>query len=188
MPAKRKAYLDEAVKLYESGMSLADIAEFYGVSRQSIWQALTSRGTKMRPMRKVAEDNHFTRGGSLMDKRAQHIVEKAVKKGILVRPESCSACGESKRFSDGRSGIQAHHDDYNKPLDVRWLCQPCHHEWHKTHTSIERSTEKCGATEKPARVATCEVCGAVFEQDVERDKRTCSRACATRLSWASRKP
>lgn len=54
-------------------------------------------------------------------------VAKAVRKGELVRPSFCSECGR-----DGRK-ILAHHDDYDNPLDVRWLCTFCHHRWHREH-------------------------------------------------------
>lgn len=30
------------------------------------------------------------------------------------------------RGTDGRTLLQAHHDDYRRPLDVRWLCVGCH--------------------------------------------------------------
>lgn len=55
--------------------------------------------------------------------RAYGIVWKALKKGILVKPEFCSTphCNNSEH-------IEAHHKDYNKPLDVTWLCQKCHSE------------------------------------------------------------
>lgn len=34
----------------------------------------------------------------------------------------CEVCGETK--------VEAHHDDYLKPLDVRWLCKRHHAEVH----------------------------------------------------------
>src|SRR3990167_9497457 len=50
-------------------------------------------------------------------KRARSLAQAAVRKGVLVR-EACERCGDRKSH--------AHHDDYARPLDVRWLCDPCH--------------------------------------------------------------
>lgn len=58
-------------------------------------------------------------------KRGAHVlVGNAIRIGILVKPESCSRCQSSGKVS-------AHHDDYSKPLEVRWLCSTCHAEHHK---------------------------------------------------------
>jgi hypothetical protein len=52
--------------------------------------------------------------------RASVTLRCAIKARRLVRPTVCEACGGmSKR-------IEAHHEDYSKPLDVQWLCTPCH--------------------------------------------------------------
>lgn len=45
-------------------------------------------------------------------------VFRAIEKGILFK-EPCNVCNKKKI-------VHAHHDDYLKPLDVRWLC-PVHH-------------------------------------------------------------
>ena len=59
--------------------------------------------------------------------RARRAVTAALERGELVRPAICEDCGGGGReYKDGRAGIHAHHDDYNKPLDVRWLCGDCH--------------------------------------------------------------
>ena len=125
----------ECVCMYDAGLSLAPIASYFGVSRQSMWDLLRRR-TKMRPQQREGKDNHFHRGGETADDQAHNIVEKAVKRGIIRRPAACEACGGASLFADGRAAIQAHHDDYNRPLSVRWLCQPCHHEWHKNNRAI----------------------------------------------------
>lgn len=51
---------------------------------------------------------------------AHQKVYRAVKTGKLVKPTSCERC----RLDASR--IEAHHDDYSKPLNVKWLCTLCH--------------------------------------------------------------
>lgn len=48
----------------------------------------------------------------------------AIKKGKLTR-KPCEVCGAEK--------ADAHHDDYAKPLEVRWLCRSHHVQWHVKH-------------------------------------------------------
>lgn len=45
----------------------------------------------------------------------------AVRTGKIVR-QPCEVCGDPK--------TQGHHEDYSKPLDVRWLCFKHHREAH----------------------------------------------------------
>jgi hypothetical protein len=51
--------------------------------------------------------------------RAHNLVASAIKRGLLAKPSVCSICGK-----DGI--IHAHHEDYEKPLDVVWVCARCH--------------------------------------------------------------
>jgi ribosomal protein S27AE len=55
--------------------------------------------------------------------RAYNKVEWAKFKGRLVGPNLCEKCNTPSRLS-------AHHDDYDHPLIVRWLCPKCHKRWH----------------------------------------------------------
>lgn len=55
-------------------------------------------------------------------RRARSRVREAVLKGALVRPSACQQCGRPVR-------VEAAHEDYSRPLDVRWLCRTCHVRW-----------------------------------------------------------
>lgn len=44
----------------------------------------------------------------------------AVSAGKIKRPVKCSRCDQPHKR------IEGHHPDYTKPLDVVWLCPPCH--------------------------------------------------------------
>lgn len=56
--------------------------------------------------------------------KASHILRYQISKGKIKRPSNCSKCNK-ECFPHG------HHDDYDKPLDVIWLCQSCHRFLHK---------------------------------------------------------
>ena len=49
--------------------------------------------------------------------RCHNAVARALRNGGL-KHNPCSVCGNGQSI--------AHHEDYDKPLDVVWLCQPCH--------------------------------------------------------------
>ena len=66
--------------------------------------------------------------------RCHNAVARALKSGALKR-SNCERCGHEKSM--------AHHDSYDHPLQVMWLCQPCHKQRHKEIDAIaETSNEK----------------------------------------------
>jgi len=60
-----------------------------------------------------------TKEGEMARHAARVRVYQAVKSGKLIRPDHCTFCGIKCK-------PHAHHDDYEKPLEVIWLCSPCH--------------------------------------------------------------
>lgn len=62
---------------------------------------------------------------------AQKLAQMAMRRGELVKPAKCSECD--------RTQVEAHHDDYAKPLEVRWLCRWCHQEWHRINGEAANS-------------------------------------------------
>ncbi len=67
----------------------------------------------------------------LMRSNAWRKVGRAIASGRLVRPAACEKCRKLGR------PLQAHHHDYSKPLDVTWLCIPCHQSVHLDLQAIE---------------------------------------------------
>lgn len=54
--------------------------------------------------------------------KCHNAVARAIRSGKLVR-EPCERCSSPEAL--------AHHESYERPLDVSWLCQPCHKQRHK---------------------------------------------------------
>jgi hypothetical protein len=92
---------------------------------------------------KARKDYQQTEAGKLAKKKAMDAYNKrypmayathviagnAIRDGKLIPASSCSICRSVEK-------IEGHHDDYTKPLDVRWLCEQCHKAWHKINKPI----------------------------------------------------
>lgn len=68
-------------------------------------------------------------------RRANVAVGNALRDGRLVR-QPCEVCGTTER-------VEAHHDDYSKPLDVRWFCFTHHRE--VAHGQVTEATARATA-------------------------------------------
>lgn len=54
--------------------------------------------------------------------KARAELARALARGLVNRPNRCE-CGKEEP-------LDGHHDDYRRPLDVRWLCHDCHRRAH----------------------------------------------------------
>lgn len=103
-----------------------DVSENY--RKRKPQYAAYERDREQRPERK-ADKLRYQR-----DRRRRHphkdyarnVVSSAIRDGKLLR-QPCEGCGTTEN-------VEAHHTDYHRPLDVRWLCFPCHRSEHGQET------------------------------------------------------
>ena len=112
--AKSRAYYAE----YKDSMRESR-ARYYADNRERLVAARSAVDPD-----KAAERQRRYRAqkGNAEKVRARSAVGKAVSRGKMQKPAACSKC-------DRVGPVHGHHHDYSRPLDVRWLCVPCH--WNK---------------------------------------------------------
>ncbi len=55
--------------------------------------------------------------------KAYQLLRDSFRYGNNTKPLNCTKCGNNSK-------LEAHHEDYTKPLDVLWLCRSCHKKHH----------------------------------------------------------
>lgn len=81
---------------------------------------------RKRGNRRTREDTLKYREANPKKYKAQTWVNNAVRDGRLVKSTVCEACESTLH-------VEGHHDDYDQPQVVRWLCSRCHSLWHRDH-------------------------------------------------------
>ncbi len=127
----------EVARLYSSGQSVASLSKNYKITPKNVKGLLSTRGVKLREYVPIPRKRrkHRLSAVPVHERWATKQVELAIRRGDLKRSGACSAC-----FKPGK--VHGHHDDYGKPLIVRWLCRPCHADWHSLNIPIPSNRNK----------------------------------------------
>lgn len=90
------------------------------------WRALHGEEWNAKRRARWAEDPEYREANKVTKtaeaNAAHQRVHKAVKRGEIVRPSTCSECGKTGL-------IEAAHENYTERLAIRWLCRSCHRKW-----------------------------------------------------------
>lgn len=110
---------------------LRQCSTWHALAEGAYSERLTSQRIAEEPLPKsrlIAEINKRYREKVLrtdlqrQKERCRWYAREYVKRGKLIR-KACEKCGNPKS--------EMHHTDYSQPLEVRWLCRPCHRYEHK---------------------------------------------------------
>ncbi|MCP4082354.1 MAG: hypothetical protein GY743_19145 [Planctomycetaceae bacterium] len=93
----------------------------YGANRKQILEKQKAYNAAHREQHR--ESSAKWNGKNPLKRKAKDAVNYAIRDGRMTKPVLCECCG-----SKGK--LHGHHVNYSKPLDVQWLCVPCHNQWH----------------------------------------------------------
>ena len=107
-----------------------DGLDSYCTSCKSEYYQQRKESKKLLSFKQVAPHQKFWLKENKLKKTAHQKVAYAIQKGELIR-QPCERCGTTDH-------VVAHHEDYNKPLDVLWLCKHHHMERHSELDRMEK--------------------------------------------------
>lgn len=119
---------------HKSTITMRPVTEEYRLYQKAYYQKRKTnnyqklREQAQRALAKMPKDQRFIARRALYDAR---------RRGKIVKPSDCQACGLVAQ-------VHGHHEDYNKPYDVEWLCRYC-------HTLRHRDRRYCHETAKVVR-------------------------------------
>ncbi|ADH03232.1 endonuclease [Bacillus phage W.Ph.] len=80
--------------------------------------------------RQRAYDKYRNTTEGKIKEKARSVVNHAVRDGKLIKPDCCDLCKTE-------GPVEGHHEDYNKPLEVIWVCKQCHEDIHHLNEGHE---------------------------------------------------
>lgn len=102
--------------------------------------------------RRGYEAKYYANPANRQKDNARCAVADAIRRGKITPPLRCEKCEVGKP--------EAHHEDYSKPLDVKWLCRQCHKGEHQiTHCKHGHAlTEENVYTRPNCTKRSCRIC------------------------------
>lgn len=97
--------------------------------REDLQSYLQNKKEVNKRQRKNNPFNHRRRNNEYNKKfpqkaKARLLILTAIRSGNIIKPDKCTIC-------DRKAKLTGHHEDYNKPLEVVWICASCHNYIHK---------------------------------------------------------
>lgn len=119
---------ERTIAAYEAcGHNVSHAAKILGVSRRAFYRLAHRYGLILPGLK-----HHVLPGTKEQKATARSIVLWAMQQGLSAQP--CEVCQSTEK-------VQAHHDDYSKPLAIRWLCHRHHVQLHyRSQRAVTRST------------------------------------------------
>lgn len=112
--------------VYPPGLSKIERKRFYEKAYRAKWtradwlkQAKYQKDSVAKNRRRKYLANRAWQQRHPEQWEANRLLNYAVQSGKITRPNICSIC-------NSECTPQGHHSDYSKPLDVVWMCGPCH--------------------------------------------------------------
>lgn len=74
----------------------------------------------------IHSKRNITKEKNILKYYVRYYIMNLIKSDKIIRPKQCSACNIF-------CTPDAHHEDYNKPYEIMWLCRTCHSKLHHGH-------------------------------------------------------
>lgn len=112
----------------------ASILKVLGYERLTVYRKHESGAAS-----RAAGDAHRVNGPKcVISKREMNLAKNRIRgavrlamAGKVLTQRNCDSCHLSSATT------VAHHDDYNRPLDIRWMCNRCHRKWHGVYLAVD---------------------------------------------------
>jgi hypothetical protein len=94
------------------------------------------RAARADKKKRLAKDPKYLAWKREIERRYSSNPENKKKISARSKLKSAVRSGKIKRLPCeicGREPAQGHHEDYDKPLEVKWLCSKCHGKQHRVY-------------------------------------------------------
>lgn len=98
--------------------------EYYSKNKENLYKK--AKEWREKNLEKYEKSLKIHKENNLEKVRARKILNYHVNVGNMTKPIFCSNCQEKTK-------IEAHHENYLKPLDIIWLCRQCHKLIHRKY-------------------------------------------------------